>query len=143
MITYVFLSREVLSSQDMSDMTRLLEQLVSHPVSFDEPRVEEILTQARVLLAKNKEGKIVGMASLYRMPLFGRVVGRIEEVVVDQAARGQGIGKELMRLLIEEAPRMGITRVFLTSNPARVEANRLYQSLGFEQYDTNTYKLNV
>ena len=37
----------------------------------------------------------------------------------------------------ETANKMNVHHVQLTSNPARVAANRLYQELGFERYETN------
>ena len=40
----------------------------------------------------------------------------------------------------EAAEKMNVHHIQLTSNPARVAANRLYQELGFERYETNCYK---
>ena len=54
--------------------------------------------------------------------------------------RGRGYGKELMTAMIEAAKKMNVHHIQLTSNPARVAANQLYQELGFERYETNCYK---
>ena len=59
--------------------------------------------------------------------------GWIEDVVVDEAYRGHGIGKELMQHAIQFADFQAIKLLMLTSNPTRVAANSLYQSLGFEK----------
>lgn len=143
MISYTFLLSEALHDADVPILDSLLEQLVKHPVGLTRERVEEVLSQARMLIARNEEGKIVGTASLYKIHLFTRTVGRIEDVVVDGSTRGQGVGRELMQRLMEEARRLGISRLFLTSHPTRVEANQLYQKLGFEIYDTNSYRIDL
>lgn len=64
-------------------------------------------------------------------------------MVVSAAWRGRGYGKALMVALVDAAERYGAHHVQLTSNPARVAANRLYRALGFELYETNCYKLLV
>ena len=53
---------------------------------------------------------------------------------------GRGYGKELIKAMIEAAKKMNVHHIQLTSNPRRVAANRMYQELGFERYETNCYK---
>ena len=67
-------------------------------------------------------------------------IADIESVVVSSQCRGHGYGKELMAAMIEAAKSFGAHHIQLTSNPARVAANQLYQKLGFERYETNCYK---
>ena len=143
MISYFFLDKDKVTAADMAAMSHLLGQLVSQSVSVDKVLLTTVLQQARIIVARNEEDEIVGMASLYPQTLLARSIGRIEEVVVDQTMRGRGIGKELTRRLVEEARLLGLSRLFLTSNPARVEANKLYQSFGFQRYETNTYKMDL
>lgn len=85
-------------------------------------------------------GEIRGMATLvlYRVPTGLR--GYIEDVVVDEQARGQGIGEALTRACLEAAQKAGAPQVGLTSHPGRVAANRLYQKMGFELRLTNAYR---
>jgi len=64
-------------------------------------------------------------------------------VVVDGPARRQGIGEALTLAAIERARAAGVKEVNLTSRPARQEANRLYQRLGFELRQTNLYRLSL
>ncbi len=64
----------------------------------------------------------------------------IEDVVVDGAARGKGVGDALNRHAIDLAADLGAKTVDLTSRPSREAANRLYKRLGFEQRDTNVYR---
>ena len=64
----------------------------------------------------------------------------IEDVVVDQATRGQGVGEALTRAALNEAARRGARTVDLTSRPTREAANRLYQRSGFIQRQTNVWR---
>ena len=64
----------------------------------------------------------------------------IEDVVVDEGARGQGVGEALNRRAIEIALKAGAKTVDLTSRPSRKAANRLYQRLGFAARETNIYR---
>tara|TARA_R110002049_G_scaffold154626_1_gene319223 strand:+ start:9574 stop:9921 length:348 start_codon:yes stop_codon:yes gene_type:complete len=67
----------------------------------------------------------------------------IEDVVVDNAARGKGAGKELMQFGIEYAKNKNVKSINLTSSPERIEANKLYQKLGFIKRETNVYRLTI
>ena len=67
----------------------------------------------------------------------------IEDVVVDEAARGQGVGEALNRAALERAATAGARTVDLTSRPSREAANRLYQRLGFEPRETNVYRYDL
>ena len=69
-----------------------------------------------------------------------RAAADLEDVVVDEAARGHGIGELLNRAALDEARRREIKGVSLTSRPSREAANRLYQRIGFTQRQTNVYR---
>jgi ribosomal protein S18 acetylase RimI-like enzyme len=94
-----------------------------------------------VLVARDEEtDAIVGSLTLvtFRIPTGMRAW--IEDVVVDEAARGRGVGEALNRFAIDHAAARGARTVDLTSRPSREAANRLYQRLGFEQRETNVYR---
>jgi ribosomal protein S18 acetylase RimI-like enzyme len=82
---------------------------------------------------------VLGMLTLvlYRVPTGIR--GWIHDVVVDEAARGRGVGGELTAEALRLAERAGAVSVELTTRAERAEANRLYQRLGFERRETNVY----
>jgi ribosomal protein S18 acetylase RimI-like enzyme len=84
--------------------------------------------------------EIVGMATLvlYRVPTGLR--GYIEDVIVDEKARGRGIGEALMRACLDKADQAGCPQVMLTCNPSRAAANRLYLRMGFVLRKTNVYR---
>lgn len=64
----------------------------------------------------------------------------IEDVVVDSQMRGQKLGRLLIDRVVDEARRLAPCSLMLTSRPARVAANALYKSAGFEQRETNVYR---
>ena len=98
----------------------------------------------RIFIAENDAKHIVGCATLC---VFESPTGQkasVEDVVILPAYRGQGIGRALMEHLIGYAREtLAPVDLHLTSMPSRVEANELYQSLGFEQRETNVYKISL
>jgi len=108
------------------------------------PELASVLKDKNTLVFVAKDGaRIVGMALLCITARIGRRTGQVEDVVVDDGYRGKGIGKALMQTLIETARKKKLTEIYLTSRPARVAANALYQSIGFKQKETNAYCLKL
>lgn len=93
-----------------------------------------------LFIALADDGTIVGMATLATFRIPTGVRSWIEDVVVDEAGRGQGVGGALTLAMIERAREHGAKTVDLTSRPSRADANRLYQRHGFVQRDTNVYR---
>ncbi len=92
------------------------------------------------LLVALVDGRIVGSLTLVVFPIPTGVRAWIEDVVVDDSARGHGVGAALNRHAIELAAELGAKTVDLTSRPSREAANRLYQRLGFVARETNVYR---
>jgi ribosomal protein S18 acetylase RimI-like enzyme len=88
-------------------------------------------------------GQIVGSLTLalFRIPTGMRAW--IEDVVVDEAARGKGVGNTLNQAALDRARAEGAKTVDLTSRPSRDVANRLYKRIGFEQRETNVYRYKL
>jgi len=77
-------------------------------------------------------GLEVGHAYLFVIVNDKNVYGHVEDVVVSEQYRGQGLGKRLMEEIEVRANAHGCSCLRLTSNPSRIAARRLYESLGFE-----------
>jgi ribosomal protein S18 acetylase RimI-like enzyme len=88
-------------------------------------------------------GAFVGSLTLVVFPIPTGLRAWIEDVVVDDAARGAGVGAALNTSAIELAGKLGAKTVDLTSRPSREAANRLYQRLGFELRQTNCYRYSI
>ena len=96
-----------------------------------------------LFIAIDDGGTIIGTATLvtFRIPTGMRAW--IEDVVVDEAGRGQGVGTVLTEAMVERAQELGCRTVDLTSRPSRESANRMYQRAGFVARDTNVYRLDL
>ena len=95
-----------------------------------------------VLVARDGE-RIVGTLTLAVFAIPTGVRAWIEDVVVDESARGRGAGEGLVREAIRLAAARGAHTVDLTSRSERVAANRLYERLGFRRRETNVYRYEV
>ena len=98
---------------------------------------------SRLLLARDGDGAIVGSLTLVLFRIPTAVRAWIEDVVVDEAARGQGVGEALNREALRIAKDAGAKTVDLTSRPSREAANRLYQRIGFRPRETNVYRYEL
>ena len=120
---------------------RLIPQLSSSspPPTRDE-LADIVENPSTVLFLARVDGEIMGSLTLafYRIPTG--LKAWIEDVVVDDAVRGRGVGAALNQAALAEARRRGAKDVSLTSRPSREAANRLYLRLGFVARETNTYR---
>ena len=120
---------------------RLVPQLSSTSPPPDRSELQEIVDSASVLfVARDSSGLLVGSLTLalFRVPTGLRAW--IEDVVVDESARGAGAGEALVMDAVRRAAEAGARTVDLTSRPSREAANRLYVRLGFEARTTNVYR---
>jgi ribosomal protein S18 acetylase RimI-like enzyme len=121
----------------------LLPQLSASAPPPSRADIEEIVSSpATVLLvARDDSDAIVGTLTLAFFRIPSGVRAWIEDVIVDDAARGQGAGEALTLFALEVATAAGARTVELTSRPSRAAANRLYQRLGFKTRETNLYRI--
>ena len=124
---------------------RLTPQLSrSNPPPSREELDKVVCSEAsHLLVARDDAGTIVGSLTLVLFRIPTGVRAWIEDVVVDEAARGQGIGEAVNREALRIAKDSGARTVDLTSRPSREAANRLYQRIGFEQRETNVYRFTL
>lgn len=123
---------------------RLVPQLSSTAPAPTEAELAEMVASDadHLLVARDADGTILGSMTLVVFRIPTGVRAWIEDVVVDEAARGRGVGEVLNRAAIDLAYGRGAKTIDLTSRPSRVAANRLYQKLGFEERNTNVYRHN-
>jgi len=132
------------SEEVVAAFGRLLSQLSGTAAPPDREAVGLLLSgEATTVLAARVGGRIVGTLTLVTFSLLTGVRARIEDVVVDESARGHGVGAALTREAVRLASAAGARSVDLTSRPTREAANRLYRRLGFGPRDSTVYRLTV
>ena len=137
---------EIYEAVEVSDdlieaMARLVPQLSSSNPPPSAAALQEIIdSDAVTLLIARDERGVIGTLTLvlFRIPTGFRAW--IEDVIVDESARGSGVGRGLNEAAIARALAAGAVTVDLTSRPSREDANRLYQKIGFAQRETNVYR---
>jgi ribosomal protein S18 acetylase RimI-like enzyme len=130
------------SDELVAAFARLVPQLSSSAQAPTRSDLEAIVESpaTTLLLAENDEGAVIGSLTLalFRTPTGTRAW--IEDVIVDESARGQGAGEALVAEAIQLAAEAGARTVDLTSRPARDAANALYEKIGFRMRETNVYR---
>ena len=132
-------------SDDVVDaFARLIPQLSSSSPPPGATELAELIGApgTTVFVARDGE-RIVGTLTLVVFRIPTAVRAWIEDVVVDDAARGSGVGGALTEAALAKAAGSGARTVELTSRPSREAANRLYRKLGFEQRETNVYRYAI
>ena len=123
-------------------LERLLPQLNSElPIPTLE-RLRAIVADSAVsLLVARDGGQIVGTTTVivYTTPFW--IKARLDEVVVDEAARGKGVGAALVKASLDLARKEGVEVVELQSGLQREAAQRLYVRMGFKLRETNVYRI--
>jgi GNAT superfamily N-acetyltransferase len=124
---------------DAEEIIRLFTQLGHRqPEGSAESRLAAFYAAGdRILVAEDSQSarkrRLLGATTLHVTPEIHRAgpIGRMTAVVVDEPARGQGVG----RLLIEAAEKYfaehGCAMVEVTSNKKRLDAHRFYEQLGY------------
>jgi ribosomal protein S18 acetylase RimI-like enzyme len=130
------------TSELVEAFARLVPQLSkSNPAPTERELAAIVSSRSSVLfIAYDEDDEIVGSLTLVLFRIPPGLRAWIEDVVVDESARGKGVAHRMNEVAIEYARKAGAKTVDLTSRPSRDVANRLYQRLGFQKRDTNVYR---
>lgn len=138
--TIVITEIDAISPADYQAYCDLLPQLSPYVNLPTYEYLNQVLASSQVSFFMAKDEVLVGGLTLVFNHLTTGLSARIEDVIVDQSMRGQGLGRRLMEEALVKAKAVGAKAISLSSNPKRVAANQLYQRLGFEQITTNVYR---
>lgn len=128
----------------LSTIQLLMSQVSSWQTPISKEYLQKILTEKSVYIFIVRDGDgIVGTATLVVAPVPSKVIGWVEDVVVNQHARGKGYGEALMVELINTAKKLEVDQLKLTSNEKRVAAHNLYKKMKFEILDTRVFELDL
>ena len=133
-----------LTAQQVADLLALMPELDAKISVTADMLQAAAADPATHQFAVVEDGHIVGTASLCISHSPTGRKGGIEDVVVSSAFRGRHLGRMLMEHIIAYArERLAPIEIHLTSRPFRKNANRLYQAVGFQPYETNVYKFPI
>ena len=125
------------------DLKQLMSEL-SDRVSLTQTNLLMVLKDSNCHLYVILDGeRVMGCATLCVFHSPTGTKASVEDVVVSSAYRGQHLGKQLMKYVLEQAKAFAPIELHLTSNPMRVAANKLYQSIGFQKKETNCYQMTI
>ena len=127
-------------------LARLLPQLNPKLVLPDMERLRRLVADPDVTMLVALDGdEIVGTTTVivYTTPFW--IKARLDEVVVDAAARGKGVGEALVKEALDVGRRRGAEVAELQSGrgPQRAAAHRLYERLGFKIRDTDVMRIEL
>jgi ribosomal protein S18 acetylase RimI-like enzyme len=130
-----------ITDDNLTAVNRLIPQLSRSAPPLTADALGQIVSWDgnRLIIARDGD-QVVGMLTLVMFPIPTGLRAWIEDVVVDEAARGKGAGAALTQAAVRLAEAAGARTVDLTSRPSRQAANRLYERLGFELRDTKAYR---
>jgi ribosomal protein S18 acetylase RimI-like enzyme len=124
---------------DYNDVVRLVRHLGAHfpidgaalPIVF-----RELLSDPdwEAYVAEGDDGRVVGLVSIrFANALHASgMLAAIEELVVDAAAQGRGVGRLLCERAVARARERDCRKVVVTSNRAETDPAGFYASVGFE-----------
>lgn len=128
----------------LEDVNTLVHQLSERLPKCSMELLEKIIANPNVELWVAQDGeRVIGMATLAVVMMPEGLRAQMEDIVVDEKYRGQGLGEQLSKKLIERTRERKIGVATLSSRADRVAANKLYQKLGFEPRQTNVYRLEL
>jgi ribosomal protein S18 acetylase RimI-like enzyme len=122
-----------------------IDLLVSTPYTASNETLTALVASenSHLFLAYDETENIMGMITV---GIYYSSTGKkawIEDVVVDDTFRGQGIGEKLVQHAIEFVKTKDVNLLMLTSHPSRIAANKLYPRVGFSKRETNVYKMII
>jgi GNAT superfamily N-acetyltransferase len=116
---------------DVAKQTKGLSLLINHPEN------------GVIKVAKNQEGQVIGMVSaqLVISTAQGSPSAWVEDMVIEEAYRGRGVGKTLLDEALLWAKAKGATRAQLLVDTENTPALGYYAHLGWETTQLQARKI--
>ncbi|KAL0078077.1 FR47-like protein [Phycomyces blakesleeanus] len=128
---------------NLYEITQLVKQLSPSAIEANVKRSLESPLNHIVIARDMYDKKIIGSATLVITHCMTGLRAHVEDVIVTELWRGKGVGKALLKKIIEISQSLHTKTLDLTSRPERETANSLYQKLGFVRRETNVYRYSL
>lgn len=136
---------------DVKDVNRLLSQLSlsnTPPRPLTYGQFTSLLKQKNVFFlvimsSLGAKGRIIGFIIIYLVRIPSGLLAVAEDLIIDKPYRKWGVGRILMEHAIDLAEKKGARHISLRTNPQRIEANKLYEQMGFHLMPTNFFRINL
>lgn len=128
---------------NIKNINALVRQLSSKAKKVSWKHLKKVADNSIIFAVMNCSMDVIGIATLTKAWKLTGFFGTMEDVIVDENYREKGVGSKLIKLILKKAKKLGMSYVDLTSNPERVEANKLYQRLGAKKRETNVYRFTL
>jgi len=136
---------KVLSDSDLPLLMNVAEDVFDNPV--DEKLAEEFLNDPRHhIVVAIEEDKVIGFASAVHYVHPDKPAELwIDEVGVSPAYQNKGVGKAIMKELLQLGKGLGCVNAWVLTDRTNAPANGLYKSVGGEiaEGDTIMYEFNL
>ena len=133
-----FLTKENITPQIEQDAHNLFAQL-SRRYQRSLSELFEDEEKAPYIVGYVEDGRLKAMASMAIYQVISGYKGWIEDVVVDEFARGKKIGTQLIQTLIIKGRELGLGEILLFTAPTNEAAIRLYENEGFKRKGTEVF----
>ena len=133
---------------DAATLGRLLDQL-GYPTDAAEipERIEKLHARpgTTVLVAEDEAGELLGVVTVHLFPTMhaSEPAAWLTALVVDEKARGQGVGSALVAQAEDWAIKNGALRISLTSALHRESAHEFYKARDYEHTGVRLTKIFV
>lgn len=108
--------------KDIAEMIALVKPEIDKGIILPRSQ-EEMANTIRSYIVAKSEGKIIGFCALH---IYSPLLAEVRSLIVKEDFRSQGVGKNLVGLLLEEGKRLGIEEVLVLTYQ-----DRFFKSLGF------------
>ena len=132
------LNKNDLNIDIKEQVSELFRQLSPNKTQLDLDEILDDKNQITVAYCEDNN-KIIGIALMCTYKVISGNKGWIEDVVVDSASRGKGIGRKLINLLVEVGDKKKLSEILLFTEDHRLAAINLYSKVGFKLKESKIY----
>ncbi|MEK7124361.1 MAG: GNAT family N-acetyltransferase [Patescibacteria group bacterium] len=127
---------------DLKELNDILLQWSAKRKEITPLQFRKLIKKSHVIAMYDKK-TMIGTVTLIELHKLSGLKGIVEHLMIDEKYRGRGLGEKLMKYSVNLAKKLEMKNLYLTCEPERIAANKLYQKIGFKAKETNFYQLTL